>query len=144
MNTTLGLNFLICFINPFLGSNILQLYLFLICLNTAFAVFNNIVDLDSQFDHWKKIIYDKGRGEVSPDEWLNKTMPTYDFQSKLFPKGGAGIDKTLTDMLNIIPGLKPRIKYSNPRMGITGTISPPWFPKVKSLGLENEGGGEAI
>tara|TARA_R100001594_G_scaffold150528_1_gene212158 strand:- start:2461 stop:3546 length:1086 start_codon:yes stop_codon:yes gene_type:complete len=75
------------------------------------------------------LLYPKGGKEIPG---ITKTI-----QSKLFPKGGAGIDKTLTDMLNIIPGLKPRIKYSNPRMGITGTISPPWFPKVKSLGLEN-------
>ena len=53
-------------------------------IDTAFAIYNNIIDLNSQFDHWKKIKYEKGRGEVKPNEWLNKTMPTYNFQSKLY------------------------------------------------------------
>ncbi len=103
-----------------------------IMIDTAFAVFNNIVDLDSQFDHWKKIIYDKGRGEVSPDEWLNKTMPTYDFQSKLFPKFLDGILFLAKSLPNYNFLLRP-----HPIENIETYIK--YFKNIKNIKISNTG-----
>ena len=69
-----------------------------IMIDSAFGGFNNIVDLKSQLDHWSKVKYEGDRGEVTPENWLEKNKPLYDFQSKLFPKFVEGI-KFITNKL---------------------------------------------
>ena len=51
-----------------------------IMIDSAFGGFNNIVDFKSQLDHWSKIKYEGGRGSlVTPENWLEKNKPLYDF-----------------------------------------------------------------
>lgn len=62
-----------------------------IMIDTAFAVYNNIVSLDAQKEHWTKVIKYTGRGDIAANKWYDLTKKTYDFQSKLLPKFIEGI-----------------------------------------------------
>ncbi len=56
-----------------------------IMVDTAFGTYNNIIDINLQFEHWKNVKYEKNRGEVDRTKWLEKIKPLYEYQKKIFP-----------------------------------------------------------
>lgn len=57
----------------------------LIMIDTAFGVYNNIVDINLEFEHWKNVKYEKNRGEYDRHQWLKNIAPLYEYQKKIFP-----------------------------------------------------------
>ena len=57
----------------------------LIMVDTAFGVYNNIININLEFEHWKNVKYEKNRGEYDRHQWLKNIKPLYEYQKKIFP-----------------------------------------------------------
>lgn len=118
------------FIN-FKSKNIFKKNQFIL-IDTAFGMFNNIVDQKLEYEHWKSVKYENNRGENDMSKWFQNFSPLYEYQKKIFPDFLDGIIHISNKFKDVNFLIRPHPvenieTYSN------------YFKNIKNIKITNDG-----